>query len=76
MARKRYPPDDPREWLNRARSNLASGSSNHSGSMLSQYAFETRYPGRSPPVKPREYRRAVRIAESVLSWAERQIGKP
>ncbi len=22
MARKRYPPDDPREWLNRARSNL------------------------------------------------------
>ncbi len=23
MARKRYPPDDPREWLNRARSNLA-----------------------------------------------------
>ena len=23
MARKRFPPDDPREWLNRARSNLA-----------------------------------------------------
>jgi HEPN domain-containing protein len=23
MARKRLPPDDPREWLNRARSNLA-----------------------------------------------------
>src|SRR5258708_24375099 len=23
MKRKRYPPDDPREWLNRARSNLA-----------------------------------------------------
>jgi len=23
MRRKRYPPDDPREWLNRARSNLA-----------------------------------------------------
>ena len=22
MARKRFPPDDPREWLNRARSNL------------------------------------------------------
>ena len=22
MGRKRYPPDDPREWLNRARSNL------------------------------------------------------
>ena len=22
MARKRLPPDDPREWLNRARSNL------------------------------------------------------
>ena len=23
MARKRFPPDDPREWLNRAKSNLA-----------------------------------------------------
>ncbi len=23
MGRKRYPPDDPREWLNRARGNLA-----------------------------------------------------
>lgn len=23
MGRKRFPPDDPREWLNRARSNLA-----------------------------------------------------
>ena len=23
MGRKRYPPNDPREWLNRARSNLA-----------------------------------------------------
>jgi HEPN domain-containing protein len=23
MARKRYPPTDPREWLNRAKSNLA-----------------------------------------------------
>ncbi len=23
MTRKRYPPDDPREWINRARSNLA-----------------------------------------------------
>jgi HEPN domain-containing protein len=23
MKRKRFPPDDPREWLNRARSNLA-----------------------------------------------------
>ena len=23
MSRKRYPPNDPREWLNRARSNLA-----------------------------------------------------
>ena len=22
MTRKRYPPDDPREWLNRAKSNL------------------------------------------------------
>jgi len=41
MARKRFPPDDPREWLNRT-----------------------------------QHQRAVRIAEAVVRWAERQIGKP
>ena len=43
---------------------------------LNPFAFEARYPGNAPPVQQRQYRRAVRIAESVVRWAERQIGKP
>jgi hypothetical protein len=43
---------------------------------LTQYAHLTRYPGRRAPVKPREYRRAVRIATAVLRWAERKIERP
>ena len=103
MAPKRYPPDDPREWLNRARLKAvfihrrASFPYVHDldqlvkllertgvkipkyiwqADELSPFAFETRYPGHFPPVKPRQHRRAVRNAESVLRWAERQIGKP
>jgi HEPN domain-containing protein len=43
---------------------------------LTEYAVLTRYPGFTAPVKPREYRRAVRIATAVLAWAERQILGP
>jgi HEPN domain-containing protein len=42
---------------------------------LSLFAVQTRYPGMSDPVMPREYRRAVRIATAVLGWAERQVAK-
>jgi HEPN domain-containing protein len=132
MAHKRYPPTDPREWLNRARSNLAIASSDTVGALLEDLCFEaqqaaekaikavfvhrgvhfpyihdldkllerlegtgikipkyirqadelsafavvTRYPGLIGPVRKRQHRRAVRIAEAVLLWAERQIGKP
>jgi HEPN domain-containing protein len=132
MARKRYPPTDPREWLNRASSNLALAKTDPEGVFLedlcfeaqqaaekavkavfvhrgasfpyihdldelltrlertgvkipkyvwqadelSPFAVETRYPGLSGPVTKREHRRAVRIAEAVLSWARRQIEGP
>jgi HEPN domain-containing protein len=132
MARKRYPPTDPREWLNRAKSNLALARADDTGALLEDLCFEaqqvaekavkavfvhrgvafpfihdldrlllllehhgvkipryvkdskeltrfsvvTRYPGFSDPVTKRQYRRAVRISESVLRWAERKIGKP
>ena len=132
MARKRLPPDDPREWLNRARSNLAlarntapdvyledlsfdaqqaaekaiKGVFIHRGvtfpyvhdlagllrllelsglkipkyvrqaNELSRFAVETRYPGLAGPVTKKQHRRALRIAEAVLRWAERQIGTP
>ena len=129
MKRKRLPPDDPREWIRRAKSNLRIASKfdpeveladlcfeaqqcaekgikavflkrgrsfpfthdllkllrllEQSGlrvpqyvnesTELTQYAHVTRYPGMTDPVTKREYRRAVRIAEAVLRWAERQV---
>ena len=37
---ERYPPDDPREWLNRARSNLAMAKSRVEGAYLEDLCFE------------------------------------
>ncbi|HUY34730.1 MAG TPA: HEPN domain-containing protein [Pirellulales bacterium] len=42
---------------------------------LSPFGVELRYPGFARPVTKRQHRRAVRIAEAVLRWAERQIAK-
>jgi HEPN domain-containing protein len=131
MGRKRYPPTDPREWLNRAKSNLVGTGQadpgvyledlcfhaqqaaekaikavfihrglrfpyvhnlkrllellNRDGVKIPKYvwnaedltpfAFEARYPGQFPPVTRRQYRRAGRLAEGVVRWAERQVVK-
>ncbi len=40
MARKRYPPTDPREWLNRAKSNLAAASESTPGVYLEDRCFD------------------------------------
>jgi HEPN domain-containing protein len=37
---KRYPPEDPREWLNRARSNLARAKVKHKGVYLEDLCFD------------------------------------
>lgn len=37
---KRYPPDDPREWLNRARSNLARAKAKRTGVYLEDLCFD------------------------------------
>ena len=37
---ERYPPDDPREWLNRARSNLALAKNRVKGAYLEDLCFE------------------------------------
>jgi HEPN domain-containing protein/predicted nucleotidyltransferase len=132
MGRKRFPPTDPREWINRAKHNLArAGQAGpdayledlcfdaqqaaekaieavfiHCGLQfpyvhnlrqllqlldqrgvnvpkyvwkaedLTRFAFEARYPGRFPAITKRPYRRAVRIAEGVVRWAERQTATP
>jgi HEPN domain-containing protein len=43
---------------------------------LTPFAYETRYPGRSPPVTKRQHRRAVRVATAIVNWAERQVETP
>ena len=129
MKRERFPADDPREWINRAKSNLSLATGDVTGvdledlcfdtqqcaekaikgvfvlrgerfplihdleellqrlakngvkvpkyvwdaDELSRFAVVTRYPGMADPVTRREYRRAIRIAEAVLRWAERQV---
>ncbi len=40
MARKRYPPTDPREWLVRAKSNLALARADTVGALLEDLCFE------------------------------------
>ncbi len=40
MARKRLPPNDPREWLNRARSNLARAQKPLEGAYLEDFCFD------------------------------------
>jgi HEPN domain-containing protein len=40
MTRKRYPADDPREWLNRAKSNLALARANVRGVDLEELCFD------------------------------------
>ena len=133
MPPKRRPADDPLEWLNRARSNLArakadirlpdiyledlcfdaqqaaekaikavllhvrvpfpyihdlaelldhlhkSGTSIpksvRDAGRLTRFAVVSRYPGLAEPVAREDYKRAVRIANVVLRWAEKLIRK-
>jgi HEPN domain-containing protein len=42
--------------------------------VLTRYASQTRYPGAFEPVSRMEYQEAVRLAESVVAWAEEHIG--
>jgi HEPN domain-containing protein len=129
MAPKRLGPTDPREWPNRARSNLQRARRRIKGvyledlcfdaqqcaekavkavfvyrglpfpyvhdlahllgllegsgikvpkyvkaaTSLTGFAVESRYPGLSGPVTAREHQRAVKIAQTVLRWAEWQV---
>ncbi len=133
MPPKRRPADDPVEWLNRARSNLARAKADsripyvyledlcfdtqqaaekaikavlldlrvpfpyhhdlaelldlvqkagksipkpvRDASRLTRFAVVTRYPGIAEPIAREDYKRAVRIAEKVLRWAEKLIAK-
>jgi HEPN domain-containing protein len=41
---------------------------------LTVFAWESRYPGINEPLNEEEYCDAIRHAEAVVAWAERQIG--
>jgi len=125
----RYPPEDPREWLNRALSDLLIAKSEKEGiyledlcfhaqqaaekavkalliknnigfpyvhdisqlltllenaglkipetirqvETLTRFAVFTRYPGIASPVIREEYEEALKIAEEVLRWVEKQM---
>ncbi|MBI5452910.1 HEPN domain-containing protein [Candidatus Gottesmanbacteria bacterium] len=42
--------------------------------ILTDYSVEARYPGPFEPVTKEEFKNALKIAESVVVWAENQIG--
>jgi len=42
---------------------------------LTDYSVESRYPGPFEPVTEEEFNRALKIAETVVVWADSQIGK-
>jgi len=86
MSPERFPPDDPREWLNRARSNLARAKARipeaygetvpdsvRKAEDLTRYAVVTRYPGLAEPVTGAHYQEAIESAEAVVHWAEEKI---
>ena len=43
---------------------------------LTPYAVIGRYPGITRPVTLEEYRRAIKIAEAVVEWAEQRLCSP
>jgi HEPN domain-containing protein len=40
---------------------------------LTRFAVFTRYPGIAPPIPHEEYAEAVRVAEEVVRWVEKQL---
>ena len=68
MPRKRLA-TDPKEWLRRARSNLARARSRIPEACLEDLCFDSQQ-ATEKAIK------AVRIAETVLRWAERKISRP
>ena len=73
--RERFPHDDPREWMNRAHSNLARAKLwaedvYLDAAVLTRYAAVTRYPGHTRPVTNEDHREAVKLANRVVQWVE------
>jgi len=43
--------------------------------ILNSYSAEARYPSLGEPVTTEEYHEAVRLAEAVVTWADKEISK-
>jgi hypothetical protein len=41
--------------------------------ILNSYSTEARYPSLGEPVTTEEYQEAVRLAEAIVTWAEKEI---
>ncbi len=75
MPSERFPPDDPREWLNRTleEHGISIPPQVRDAARLTDYAVESRYPGLAEPVTEEEYRAATTQAENVVAWAIEQV---
>jgi hypothetical protein len=73
MQRERYPRDDPREWLSRARSSLALARSAAEGVDLEDLCFEAQQDPGADQVPTSVYDEAIEIAETVVMWAAERI---
>jgi HEPN domain-containing protein len=65
MLREAAGPDDPAEWLRRARSSLERA--------RADARLPGVYPGIAEPVGRDEYERAVSFAEAVVRWAAERV---
>lgn len=77
MPPHKHIPSSAADWLARAKSDIAIAKTplpeGAFYEILTRFAWESRYPYLGEQVTEEEYREAVRQAETVIAWAEKQI---
>ena len=68
---ERFPPDDLREWLNRAGSNLAMAKNRAPGAYLENLCFQAQQAAEKAVKEA--YQDAIEIAEAVTRWARARV---
>ena len=68
---ERFPPDDPREWLNRAGSNLAMAKNRTPGAYLEDLCFQGQQAAEKAVKEACQD--AIEIAEAVTRWAQTRV---
>ncbi len=72
MPQDRPVPGSSKDWMARAKG-MNIPQEVEEASILTNFAWETRYPGVHEPVTREEYQEALHQAEQVLAWAEQII---